>query len=194
MTNRNTAALYWAGTLALVAAAATVLFHHRGNQLPTGPVSIPDRWARLRELHPEVQARFLALYQRIESETGCTLVLTSGWRGELAAGEHPAYHYFGLAQDLNVVLPNGTWLKMGSSPAAWEASGVPGIVRHTPGFRFGGDFSTPQPGSLKGDPVHVDMGRAYPIAQLRALAVRLAFPASLVGFDGRRVSLALVTA
>lgn len=186
MSISKTDALYWGGALALVAAAVTVAVR-RGTT--TNPYSIPDRWALLRQLHPDAQARFLALFRSIEAKTGGRVILTSGYRPTFTAGKQPAYHFFGLACDINVVLPSGKQLMMADTKATWEASGVPAIIRAA-GFRWGGDFTETEVGAVEGDPVHVDLGLDYSIAALRAAATQLAFPKTLVGFDARQLRLA----
>lgn len=158
-----------------------------------GLPSIPTRWAGLRNLHPQVQARFLALFKAIEA-LGYDVIMTSGHR---SADTPPSYHYFGLAQDVNIIhrrTKQQYGLKAGrTSKAEWEATGVPALIRRM-GFRWGGDFTMPvsdhYPHGI--DPVHIDLGGRYPIAPLRVLATQMATAQgkTLAQFDGRTVRLA----
>lgn len=137
--------------------------------LMTPSTAVPARWALVNGLHPQVQARFLALLHAIERHTGGQVVLTSGHRPN-----ERSYHYFGLALDLNVVI-GGRWYRMATPKPEWEATGVPALIRAA-GFRWGGDFRT-----TPYDPVHIDLGNTYNLSTLWTRALGLA--------DGRRVSL-----
>ena len=135
--------------------------------------------------------RFLALFHAIEA-AGYQVVITSVWR---PSGSD--YHYFGLAVDYNLIhLATGQWWRAADKfdKATWEATGVPALIR-AHGFRWGGDFVTPwvyqgvtHPGY---DPIHADLGAAYPYATLRAKALQLAQNTPLPQFDGRRITLPL---
>ena len=172
-------AFWWS----LAAVAAAVL-------LPTGGGPLPIRWQQLASLHPQARERFVALFHAIEA-AGYQVVPTSGYR----AGDTLDFHYFGLAQDFNLIeLATGKWYRAADKfdKATWEATGVPAIIR-AHGFRWGGDFITPwvykgvtHPGY---DPIHADLGKSYMISGLRAKALLLAKNTPLPQFDGRKVPL-----
>lgn len=158
--------------------------------VPTS-TTLPPRWEKLNELHPQARSRFLSLFQAIEA-SGYQVVITSVWR--LGTDD---YHGFGLAVDYNLIrLSDGQWFRAADKfeKATWEATGVPAILR-AHGFRWGGDFTTPY--KFQGewrdgyDPIHADLGLVYPIAPLRAKAVALAAAkkTDYAQFDGRKVPL-----
>jgi D-alanyl-D-alanine carboxypeptidase len=144
--------------------------------------SIPARWGLLYQLHPAARPRFLKLLRRIEDATGWTVVLTSAWRpSDTSLG----YHYFGLGLDINAEKKAHNPLRMASNKAAWEASGIPQIIRAA-GFRWGGDFTSPRNGGLPGyDPVHIDLGRTISLTNLRLLAKAQAPAGDTTRFDAR---------
>jgi len=157
------------------------------------PTTIPDRWALARQLHPQVQARFLGLLKAIEAR-GYRIMLTSAYR---AGMDDP--HGYGLALDMNIVhIATGQQYgaKVGlTKKEDWEATGIPALIREL-GFRWGGDFVTPWLGLDKKmhpgyDPVHVDVCNRYKPSELHAVALKLAgSAAALATFDKRKVRLA----
>ncbi|RSK24186.1 M15 family metallopeptidase [Hymenobacter metallilatus] len=162
---------FWWGVAGLTVVALTL----------SSDTSIPARWGLLYQLHPAARKRFLNLLLRIEARTGWTVVLTSAWRpSDTSLG----YHYFGLGLDINATNGNQA-LRMASTKAEWEASGIPDIIRAA-GFRWGGDFTSPRNGGLPGyDPVHVDEGRRISLTNLRLLAKAQAPAGDTTRFDGR---------
>lgn len=147
---------------------------------------VPERWAGLRQLHPQAIARFLALFKAIEGR-GYQVVFTSGYRPDSTL----SYHYFGLAGDINLIhIASGRWYKMADSKVSWEATGIPQLIRDA-GFRWGGDFTMPVSTNYPNgnDAVHIDLGHFYNIVALRAQAQRRAGSKPLAQFDGRKVSL-----
>ena len=173
------------GKIALFGLAAVLM--------TSSSTTIPEKWALARNLHPKVQAKFLKLLQDIE-KLGYRVELTSSYR----PGQN-SYHGFGLALDLNIIhLATGQRYGMAvgkTKKADWEATGVPKLIRAS-GFRWGGDFVTPWLGldnkmHAAYDPVHVDLGSLYDMADLRAAALSLAgSTAALATFDRRQVTLA----
>lgn len=131
---------------------------------------------KLNQLHPEAQPFFREFVKRAQN-LGWTVHITSGYRdaskqkeikeqgSNFAVRPGNSYHNYGMAIDIN--LYKGNWknhIKMASSKAEWEATGVPAIAREL-GIRWGGDFV----GKEKGDFVHFDKP-LKPMPELHHLA------------------------
>ena len=106
------------------------------------------------------RTHFRSLFNEIEEETGCWVLITSGnrTRSEQAAlkKQNPknaspgrSRHERQRAMDVNLICPTMGMLRKADPKVRWEASGAPSIAR-TRGFRWGGDFRTYH------DPVHFE--------------------------------------
>ena len=138
-------------------------------------IAQPIRRAELEQIHPAVRDRFEDFINRVEKETGYIVYVTSTYRSfakqaelkrqdnrNAAAGA--SYHNYGMAMDFNLI-KNGERLRKASAKSKWEATGVPAIAKKM-GFRWGGDFSGYY------DPIHIDTGNDYTMAQLKKAAVQ----------------------
>lgn len=125
---------------------------------------------------------FKAFIQKVMEQTGISIHITSGWRtvqqqerlhADYKAGRRtlPAAcgtcsrHINGAAIDLNLILPDGTWITSKTLPkkTSWEDTNVVKIAKSL-GLKWGGDFT-------KYDPVHfeyvpVEWGSNADIAQI----------------------------
>lgn len=149
---------------------------------------------KLSQLHPEAQPYFREFVKRAQDK-GWTVHITSGYRdaskqkeikeqgSDFAVRPGNSYHNYGMAIDIN--LYKGNWknhIKMASSKAEWEATGVPAIAREL-GIRWGGDFK----GKEKGDHVHFDKP-LKPMAELHQLA-KSQYGSNVLDWKGNEIKL-----
>jgi hypothetical protein len=128
----------------------------------------------INNLHPKVQDRFRYFFKEVEN-MGYRIVPTSGYRDffkqsqlknknkkNASPGHSP--HNYGIAMDLNIVGPDGTWYKKATPKSKWEETGIPQLGKSL-GFRWGGDFKTYH------DPIHFDLAKEYSVSQMRKKAI-----------------------
>ena len=103
---------------------------------------------------------FATLFDEIEEETGCWVLVTSGNRtreeqaalkkenaSNAAAGR--SRHERQRAMDVNLLCPTAGMVRKADSKERWEATGAPDIARAR-GFTWGGDYRSYH------DPVHFE--------------------------------------
>ena len=137
--------------------------------------------AEIRLLHPEAQRRFRHFFRAIETETPYKIRFWSGFRNYDRATRimqadprvtpaiaYQNYHSFGFAVDITLIhRETGEEVRMSSSLAKWEATGVPAIARRM-GLVWGGTFTSW--GGPSNDSPHFDL-RLYKAADLYAAAL-----------------------
>ncbi|NDC96039.1 M15 family peptidase [bacterium] len=115
-------------------------------------------------LHPAVQNKFRDFVDEVEKKTGYKVVITSSHRGydksvyiwntnsqvRACCRVGYDYHFYGLALDMVLVSPSGTYLNMVTPKQTWESTGIREIARKYD-MRWGIDFYGYY------DPVHFDI-------------------------------------
>lgn len=116
----------------------------------------------LKKLHPKKLMKFIRFVKKIEILTGGKVIITHSYRpfydevqgtGSInSASIGRSYHNYGLAIDINVIMPNGDWLFSNSSKQEWK---VVSDIADDMNIRWGGEFNSNY------DPVHFDLGNTY---------------------------------
>lgn len=151
----------------------------------------PEQETYIIQLNPVVQNKFRQFIQRVQNETGYSVILTSGYRTfaeqqkEYDANNKNAkpgysFHNYGLAIDINAT--NGTnYLRKASSKQDWINSGIVKIAKEM-NMRWGGDLTN------YADNVHFDFGNDYSINHLYELAINQ-FGADPNKIEGNKINL-----
>ena len=125
-------------------------------------------------LHPVARIKFARFIERVESETGWVVIISSAYRdyakqaaldakNEANADVGNSYHNYGLALDINLKKGKVQLMKV-SAKSDWLNTGVVSIAKEM-GLRWGGDYKNYY------DPIHFDFGAKYPIETLKKLAL-----------------------
>jgi hypothetical protein len=166
----------------VLAALAGFLAYKAWQSYENRPLQNAELEAEVQLLHPEAQKTFRKFFRRVEAETPYKIRFWSGFRDYdratrimnndprvTSAIAYQNYHSFGFATDITLIhKETGEEVRMSSTLAKWEETGVPSIAREL-GLVWGGTFTSW--GGPSNDSPHFDL-RLYRAADLYAAALK----------------------